>query len=319
MMEKPRILVTKRIPDAGLKRLEEVFEISLNGTAQNLSKEELITQISGFDAIYCLLTDNIDADVIEAGTRLKCISNMAVGYNNIDLEAARLRGIAVCNTPGVLTETTADLAWALLMAAARRIVESDSFVREGKFKIWEPMLLLGLDFYGKTLGIIGMGRIGQAMGRRAQGFGMRVVYYDPGLKELSLPYPAESLSLEEVLANSDFISIHTPLTPQTQHLIGPRELNLMKTSAVLVNTSRGPVIDEAALVQVLKHKRIAAAGLDVYEHEPELSEGLKELSNVVLVPHIGSATIETRDKMALMAAENAIAVVLGKIPHSRVG
>ncbi|MDD2331474.1 MAG: D-glycerate dehydrogenase [Candidatus Cloacimonetes bacterium] len=317
-MDKPRILVTKAIPDAGMQRLQEVFDVSLGTKEGSLGHRELISLIPGFDALYCLLTDKIDSRVIEAGKRLKCISNMAVGFNNIDLEAASQRGIAVCNTPGVLTQTTADLTWALLMATARRIVESDRFLRAGKFQEWEPLLHLGQDVYGKTLGIIGMGRIGQAVARRAWGFNMRLIYFDPLAPDLSLPFPAEAMSLEELLKASDFISIHTPLTPQTLHLIGPRELNMMKSSAILINTSRGPVIDEEALTQALKKGVIAAAGLDVYEHEPELTPGLKDLENTVLLAHIGSASIETRSAMAVMAAENAIAIISGKQAISRV-
>ena len=317
-MSKPKIFVTRLLPEAALRRLEEVFTVDLHRENSPVSRTRLLEAVQDAEALLCLLTDDIDREVMDAAPRLKCVSNYAVGYNNIDVDYATQRGIAVCNTPGVLTETTADLAWALLMDCARRIAESDRFVRAGKFAGWEPLLLLGHDVFGKTLGIVGMGRIGQAVACRAAGFNMRVLFYDPSAALSTLPKDWESVSLEELCQKSDFISVHAPLTPQTQHLIGAREFALMKPSAILINTARGPILDEAALVRALRENRIAGAGLDVYEQEPQIPAELLALDNVVLLPHIGSASIETRTKMGLLAAENAIAVIQGRTPPARV-
>lgn len=317
-MSKPKIFVTRLLPEAALRRLEEVFTVDLHRENSPVPRTRLLEAVQDAEALLCLLTDAIDREVLDAAPRLKCVSNYAVGYNNIDVDYATQRGIAVCNTPGVLTETTADLAWALLMDCARRIAESDRFVRAGKFAGWEPLLLLGHDVFGKTLGIVGMGRIGQAVARRAAGFNMRVLFYDPSAALSTLPKDWESVSLEELCQKSDFISVHAPLTPQTQHLIGAREFALMKPSAILINTARGPILDEAALVRALRENRIAGAGLDVYEQEPQIPTELLALDNVVLLPHIGSASIETRTKMGLLAAENAIAVIQGRTPPARV-
>ena len=317
-MSKPKIFVTRLLPEAALRRLEEVFTVDLHRENSPVSRTRLLEAVQDAEALLCLLTDDIDREVMDAAPRLKCVSNYAVGYNNIDVDYATQRGIAVCNTPGVLTETTADLAWALLMDCARRIAESDRFVRAGKFAGWEPLLLLGHDVFGKTLGIVGMGRIGQAVACRAAGFNMRVLFYDPSAALSTLPKDWESVSLEELCQKSDFISVHAPLTPQTQHLIGAREFALMKPSAILINTARGPILDEAALVRALRENRIAGAGLDVYEQEPQIPAELLALDNVVLLPHIGSASIETRTKMGLLAAENAIAIIQGRTPPARV-
>ncbi len=317
-MSKPKIFVTRLLPEAALRRLEEVFTVDLHRENSPVPRTRLLEAVQDAEALLCLLTDAIDREVLDAAPRLKCVSNYAVGYNNIDVDYATQRGIAVCNTPGVLTETTADLAWALLMDCARRIAESDRFVRAGKFAGWEPLLLLGHDVFGKTLGIVGMGRIGQAVACRAAGFNMRVLFYDPSAALSTLPKDWESVSLEELCQKSDFISVHAPLTPQTQHLIGAREFALMKPSAILINTARGPILDEAALVRALRENRIAGAGLDVYEQEPQIPTELLALDNVVLLPHIGSASIETRTKMGLLAAENAIAVIQGRTPPARV-
>lgn len=317
-MSKPRIYVTRLIPEPALRRLEEVFVLDANRESAPVSRERLLEAVREADALLCLLTDSIDKELLDAAPRLKCVSNYAVGYNNIDVDYATQRGIAVCNTPGVLTESTADLAWSLLMSCARRIVEGDNYVRAGKFKGWEPMLFLGNDVYGKTLGIIGMGRIGRAVARRASGFAMRVIYFDPTVDPESLPQEYQAAELPQLCQDADFISIHAPLTPQTRHLIGAPELALMKQTAVLVNTARGPIIDEAALIKALRDKRIAAAGLDVYEFEPQIPAELLTLDNVVLLPHIGSASWETRTKMGLLAAENAIAVIEGRTPPARV-
>ncbi|MGI6096557.1 MAG: 2-hydroxyacid dehydrogenase [Dethiobacteria bacterium] len=315
---KPKVFVTRRIPRAGMEKLEQECEFKLFPEDHPLSKEELIQGVEGCDALLCMLNDRIDKEVMDASSRLKVIANFAVGYDNIDLEEATRQNIMVTNTPDVLTEATADLAWALLMAVSRRIVEADRFVRQGRFQGWGPMLLLGSELVGKTLGIIGFGRIGKAVARRARGFNMRILYFKRSPlspveeDELGVEYA----SLGEILDESDFISLHLPLTPETRYLIGEKELKRLKKGAIIINTARGPVVDEAALVDALQSGDIAGAGFDVYEHEPELTPGLAELDNVVLAPHIGSATEETRTKMALIAAGNILAVLKGeKPPH----
>lgn len=317
---KPKVFVTRRIPDAGLSIVREHCEITLNEEERSLTTREIIEGVKSKDGLLCLLTDAISADVMDASQNLKVISNYAVGYNNIDVEGATKRGIMVTNTPGVLTETTADLAWALLMDAARRIAEGDRFTRAGKFKGWEPMLLLGQDVYRATLGIVGFGRIGQAVARRALGFNMKVLYHQRNRAsvEVEKQLNAAYASFEELLKTSDFISLHCPLTLETTHLMGDKEFNMMKNNAILINTARGPVVDEAALVRALKDRRIAGAGLDVYEREPELAPGLAELDNVVIPPHLGSASFQTRNKMAQMAAENLVAALSGKVPPNLV-
>ena len=323
MIEEKVCFLTRLVPEPGPRLLKEAFaEVRGNFQERNLDRSELLRGVRGADALYCLLTDTIDAEVLEAaGPRLRVVSNMAVGYDNVDVPAATARGVLVTNTPGVLTETTADLAWALLLAAARRVVEGDRLVRDGGFDMWSPTMLLGGDVNGKTLGIVGMGRIGQAVARRSTGFGMRVLYTRPSgpLDPGSVPAGAEWMhvdSLEELLRDSDFVSLHVPLSDQTRHLLGPREFELMGPQAVLVNTSRGPVVDEAALVEALAAGALGAAALDVYEREPELAPGLSALSNAVLLPHLGSATRQTRARMAEMAARNAIAAVRGEsVPH----
>jgi len=319
-MQKPKVLVTRRIPQPGLDMLYEHCEVELNEEERVLTKEEIVERIKDKDGMLCLLTDEIDDEILGAAPNLRGVANYAVGFNNIDVAAATKRKIPVTNTPGVLTETTADFAWALLMAAARRVVESDRFTREGKYTGWGPSLFLGVDVYGKTLGLVGLGRIGKAVAKRAYGFDMKVLYYDlhrlspEEEKALNLTY----VSLPELLQTSDFVSLHVPLTPDTRHLISKEELAMMKKTAVLVNTARGPVVDEAALVEALRNGEIFAAGLDVYEDEPELAPGLAELDNVVVAPHIASASVETRTKMATMAAENLIAMLQGKRPPNIV-
>ncbi|MEM2583839.1 MAG: D-glycerate dehydrogenase, partial [Candidatus Thermoplasmatota archaeon] len=269
----------------------------------------------GKDALICLLTDKIDAEVMENGKNLKVIANYAVGVDNIDIAEATKRGIFVTNTPGVLTETVADLAFALMMAIARRIVEGDAFMRQKKFKGWAPMLLLGRDIYGKTLGVVGLGRIGKAFAKRAIGFSMNILYYSRHRdEEFEKETNARFVSLQELLKESDFISLHLPLTKETYHIIGEKELKMMKKTAYLINTSRGKCIDEKALIKALKEGWIAGAALDVYENEPEVSDELLSLNNVVLAPHIGSASYETRSRMAIMVAENVLAALNGKIP-----
>lgn len=286
-----------------------------------LTKEEMTEKVKGKDGLLCLLTDTIDKEIINnASPNLKVISNYAVGYNNIDIKEATRRNIMVTNTPGVLTDTTADLTWTLLMSVARRIVEADRFTRKGKFKGWDPMLLLGQDVHHATLGIIGFGRIGRAVAKRAQGFEMSILYTDvkQAPKEVENELRAKFVSLQEVISTSDYISIHTPLTLETRHLIGEEELKAMKETAYLINAARGPIVDEKALVRALQNGWIAGAALDVYENEPELTPGLTELDNVIIVPHIGSASIATREKMAIMAATNLVTGLDGKIPPNLV-
>jgi glyoxylate reductase len=280
----------------------------------------IVREVSGAAGLLCLLTDPIDAEVVAAGDELRVISTYAVGYDNIDVAAATARGIPVCNTPGVLTETTADLAWALIMAASRRIAEADAYLRAEKWKSWSPQLMLGHDVYGATLGIVGFGRIGQAVARRARGFHMRVLYTDIARKpDAEEALGAEFADLRHLLRTSDFVSLHTPLTEETHHLIGAEELALMKPTAVLVNTARGPLIDGRALAEALSEGRIFAAGLDVFESEPIAPDDpLLSPANVVLLPHIGSASVATRTRMAVMAAENLLAALAGERPRHLV-
>ncbi len=314
-----KIFVTRNIPEQGLAVLRKEFTVEVNLLDRVLRKEEIIAGVKGKDGLLCLLTDQIDADVINAEPNLKMIASYAVGYDNIDVAAATKRGIPVSNTPGVLTETTAELAWALLFSVARRVVEGDTFTREGAFKGWAPMLMLGQDVSQKTLGVIGTGRIGTAFALKSKGFHMNILYTDEQRNEqLEQQLGAKKVSLIQLLKESDFISIHAPLTEKTHHLISEKELRLMKKTAVLINTARGPIIDEKALVKALREQWIFGAGLDVYEKEPSISEELKRLKNVVLQPHTGSGTFETRTKMALMAAENMMIGLKGGIPPNCV-
>ncbi len=315
---KPRLFLSRLIPEPGLRLVREAFEV-IGGTEDRpATREELLANIGDVDAMLCLLTEPVDKEVIAAaGPRLKVISNMAVGFDNIDVAAASARGIVVTNTPGVLTEATADLTWTLILSLSRRVVEGDRLVREGHFPPWGPFVLLGKEVSGATLGIVGMGRIGQAVARRAMGFGMRILYaeYSGPLSDAQVPCGARweyRESLEDVLRESDIVTVHVPLNAQTRHLIGEREFRVMREGSFLINTSRGPVVDEAALVEALRSGHIGGAGLDVYEREPELAPGLVEFDNVVLLPHLGSGTVETRGRMAEMAAQNAIAVVRGE-------
>lgn len=311
------VLVTKRIYPEAVEYLRAHFdEVDYAGSDDGLAPEELLKRARGKTAVVSQLTDRLPADVIAQLDGVRVIANVAVGYDNIDVPAATRQGIVVTNTPDVLTETTADFAWALLMAAARRIVEAHAFVHSGKWRKWTIDLIAGEDVHGKTLGIFGMGRIGQAVARRAGGFGMRILYHDArraGI-ELERRLGLEFAAKERVLGESDFVSLHVPLLDSTRHLIGAAELAAMKRTAILVNTARGPVVDEAALVDALRAGTIRAAGLDVFEREPEVHRGLLELDNVVLAPHIASASHETRRKMSMMAAENAAAAAAGRRP-----
>jgi glyoxylate reductase len=313
-----KVLVTREIPDAGL-RLLEGFDVTVL-SERPPGREELLEATRGAAGILPTLTEKIDAEVMDAaGENLKVVANLAVGYDNVDLEAAAERGVVVTNTPEVLNETTADTAFMLMLAAARRLGEAERLLRSGGWDAWGPKQLTGPDVWGKTLGVVGFGRIGQALACRTKGFDMDLVYHDRYQNEdAERELGARYLDLEELLSTSDFVSIHTPLTPETTHLIGAEELRKMKPEAVIVNTSRGPVIDEAALADALAERRIFAAGLDVYENEPEVHPKLLELENVVLAPHIGSASIETRDKMAALAAENLAAVLRGEEPKTPV-
>ncbi|MDK2897661.1 MAG: glyoxylate reductase [Candidatus Atribacteria bacterium] len=321
MSVKPKVLITRKIPEEGIKIVMEHCTTEVSDFDGVLPREVLLDKVKEKDGILCLLTDTIDQEVMEAaGPNLKVIANYAVGFDNIDVEEATRRGIMVTNTPGVLTETTADLAWTLMMSIARRIVEGDKFVRAGKFRGWEPLLLLGTDIYGSTLGIVGFGRIGQAMARRASGFNMKVIYYDMQRvsSQTENELKASFRPLPELLQEADFITVHVPLTPETHHLIGEKELNMMKREAYLINSARGPIIDEKALARALKENRIRGAALDVFEREPEVEPELLKLDNVVLAPHLGSASYATRTKMAVMAADNLVRVLRGETPPNLV-
>jgi glyoxylate reductase len=318
---KPSVFLTRILPDQVMAELKKRFDLKYNRHDRPLTKSEIIRGMRGRPALISMLSDPIDAGVIESNPRLKVIANYAVGTNNIDLKTASSRGIQVTNTPGVLTNATADLTWSLILSLARRVLEGDRLVRSGRWTGWNPTLLLGTDLTGKILGIIGMGRIGQTVARRAVGFGMRLIYHNRRRlpvrleKELDASYRP----LSRLLTTADIISLHLPLTPETRHLIGRRALDRMKSTAILINTARGPVVDEIALVGALKRGKIAGAGLDVFEDEPAVQMGLLSLPNVVLLPHLGSATVETRTKMGFMVVENIQAALRGKPAPNRVG
>lgn len=315
------VYITRQIPDEGVNVLKKACQkVEVNPHDRPLTYDEMLKEVRGRDAIITMLSDRVDARLMLEATNLKIVANYAVGYDNIDVKAATVRGIVVTNTPGVLADSTADMAWALLFSVTRRIVEGDKLTRAGQFTGWAPMMLLGGDLVGKTLGIIGAGRIGTAMAMRSRGWCMKVLYTTQSRRNTVLEemLGAKRVDLETLLKESDFISIHTPLSEKTRHLIGSQEFSTMKRTAYLINTGRGAVIDEDALVQALRNRQIAGAGLDVYEEEPKLKPGLAELDNVVLAPHLGSATVETRTKMSLMAAENIIAVLNRQKPPNCV-
>ncbi|WP_129729811.1 2-hydroxyacid dehydrogenase [Ectobacillus funiculus] len=318
---KPKVYITRKIPNEIVSKIEAVCEVRMwQEEEKPVPREVLEKEIADVDGLFCLLTESIDQALLDRAHALKVISNMAVGYNNIDVEAAKKRGIRVTNTPGVLTETTADLTFALLMSTARRLVESTEYLRSGKWETWSPLQLAGQDIYGATLGIIGMGRIGEALARRAKGFNMNILYYNRSRKpvvekELGLQYT----EMDELLQEADFVCIMTPYTPETNNLIGERELSLMKNTSILINTARGGIVNEDALYHALKNGVIWAAGLDVFEKEPvPLDHPLLTLPNVVTLPHIGSASIKTRMKMAELAAENLLAAIRNETPKHLV-
>lgn len=320
-MEKARVYVTRRLPDEVLERLSESFDCKCWPHHDTpVPRETLIREVATADGLLTMLTESVDRDLLAAAPRLRVVSNMAVGYDNVDLDAARERGVAVCNTPDVLTESTADLTFALLLATARRVVEASEFLRDDRWHSWAPMLLAGQDVYGKTLGLVGLGRIGEAVARRAAGFDMRILYHSRSQKpEAERVLGVQSASLRQLLAESDYVCLLTPYTAETRHLIGAAELRQMKRSAILINTARGPVVDEAALTEALREGVIWGAGLDVYEQEPVRADHpLLALPNVVALPHIGSATVETRLAMAQLAADNLTAVLQGQPPKFRV-
>ncbi len=319
--ERPRVYVTRWLPASALEILRTHYSVRVwEEVDRAVPRDLLLQEVAEAEGLVCTVSDRVDEELLRQARRLRVVSNVAVGYDNIDVAACTRRGIVVTNTPDVLTEATADFAWALLLAAARRVVEADRFTRSGQWRSWSPTLLLGLDVYGRTLGIVGLGRIGAAVARRARGFGMRVLYAQPRRRpDLEAELGLEYRTLEALLAESDFVSLHVPLTPTTRHLIGREQLRRMKRTAILVNTARGAVVDEQALVEALQEGWIRAAALDVYEQEPlPLNSPLLRLENVVLAPHIGSATEATRTRMAELAAENCVAVLTGRRPPTPV-
>jgi len=319
-MPRPKVYVTRRIPEEGLAILRQAADIRIWEADEPVPREVLRREVADIDGLLPLVTDRIDGEIMDAAGKLRVIGNYAVGYDNIDVPAATQRGILVTNTPGVLTDATADLAFALLLATARRVVEGDRYMREGRWKAWGPLLLLGAEVHGATLGLIGLGRIGQAVAARAKGFRMRILYSDvqrnlAAEAELGLEYT----DLAELLGTADFVSVHVPLTPATQGMLGAQEFRLMKRSAILINTSRGPVIREEELAAALRDGVIAGAGLDVFAEEPlPAASPLYAADNLVLVPHIGSASSAARRAMAVMAAENIVTALQGKLPPNLV-
>ena len=320
-MPKPKVYVTCEIPERGLKIIKEHFDSEVWPEYAPPPKEVIIEKVRDVDALASLLSDKIDAEVFDAAPRLKIVAQMAVGFDNIDVKEATRRGICVTNTPGVLTETTADFAWTLLMAVARRVVEADKYVHNGKWKVgWHPSMLLGRDVYGATIGVVGAGRIGSAVARRARGFNMKIIYYDVVARpELERELGAKRVDLETLLSESDFVSVHVPLIKATYHLINAEKLKLMKKTAYLINNSRGSVVNEKAMYKALTEGWIAGAALDVFEQEPTpVDNPLITLANVVVAPHISSSSYETRSRMAEMVAENLIAFFEGRIPPNLV-
>jgi glyoxylate reductase len=318
---KPTVTVTHNFPEVALEKLRDRAEVLYNDSGNSLSSADLIERASKSQAMISYLTDKIDVAVLDAGGgHLKIIANYGAGFNNIDVAHAQKKNIWVSNTPGVLHETTADLTWAMMLGIARRIVESDRFTREGKFHGWQADMFLGGDIYGKTLGVIGCGEIGKAVARRALGFGMRVLYHQrkrlPQTEEKKLN--ARFVAFDELLKESDFVTLHVPLNYETKYMIGENQLAMMKPTAYLIHAARGKVVDDKALVEALKNKSIAGAALDVFENEPELTEGMTDLDNLILLPHIGSASVATRDTMALLVVDNVFDAMDGKTPRTLI-
>ena len=321
-MSRPRIVVTRRIPALALELLGSAGELWVSPVDEPLPVAELHAAIAGADAVVTMLHDRVDDAFLDAaGPALRIVADVAVGFDNVDVAACTSRGVVVTNTPGVLTEATADIAMALVLMSTRRLGEAERLVRAGASWSWSMFFHLGVGIQGKTLGIIGLGQIGQATARRARAFGMEIAYAGPRRRppEVEAALDASYLPLDELLSTAAVVSLHCPLTGETRHLIGSRELELMQATAFLINTTRGPVVDEGALVEALGAAVIAGAGLDVYEHEPDIHPGLLELENVVLLPHLGSATLETRTAMAMLAARNVVAVLAGETPLTAVG
>ncbi|MFQ5816849.1 MAG: 2-hydroxyacid dehydrogenase [Terriglobia bacterium] len=316
----PRVLIARRLPEAAMRLLAGRAELDVHEDATPLTKTQLMACLADKQALICQLTQTVDAEVLSAARELRVVANVAVGTDNIDVAAATRCRIAVTNTPGVLDETVADFTWALLLTAARRVVEGEAHVRSGTWRGWDLLLLLGTDVHGKTLGLYGFGGIGRGVARRAQGFGMRTLYYarHRAPVEIERALAARWVERETLLRESDFLSLHVPFTLETRHVIGARELALMKPTAILINVARGPVVDEAALAAALAAGKIAGAALDVFEEEPKVHPGLLRLKNVVLAPHLASAAVETRTRMAVLAAENTLAVLAGRRPPNLV-
>lgn len=314
-----RVLVTRDIPESGIEMLQKKFEVVVNREDIPMTREEMLAEFPKYDGVLTALSDNIDEEIMKSAPNVKVYANYAVGFNNFDVETAKSLGVAMTNTPDVLSDSTAETAWALLFAVSRRIIEADRYVREGKWERFAHKLLLGQDIYEKTIGIIGAGRIGQRFAEKARGYHMRILYHNRQRNlDFEKRFNATYVELDQLYAESDFISLHCPLTDETKHLIDEEAFKKMKFSAVLINTSRGPVIDEEALVHALKNNEIWGAGLDVYEKEPSIHPELLKMDNVVLLPHIGSATTETREKMSQMAARNIIEVLEGREPVNSV-
>jgi glyoxylate reductase len=317
---KPRVFVSRMIPQEGLDIVLAACDAEVNTDDRHLSQAEMIDKVTDKEGLLCLLTDDIGDAILSASPQLRVVANVAVGYNNIDVQAATHRKVIVTNTPGVLDDTTADFTWCLLLASARRLAEADRYARGGQYTGWGIMLLCGEDVFGKTIGICGLGRIGRGVAKRARGFEMHILYTDAVRAPAEVEYElgAQFVEKETLFREADFVTLHIPLLPETHHYVSVKELQLMKKTAHLINASRGPVVNETALVQALQERRIAGAGLDVYEHEPHMAPGLIELDNVTLAPHIASASVETRMKMAVMAATNLVAALQGRRPPNIV-
>jgi glyoxylate reductase len=321
-MPKPKVYVTRELPERGLNMIKKYFDAEVWPDYAPPPKKVILEKVKNVDALVPLLSDKIDAEVFNAAPKLKIVSQLAVGFDNIDVAEATKRGIYVTNTPEVLTDTTADFAWALLMAVARRVAEADRYVRGGQWKVaWHPAMLSGRDVHGATIGVVGAGRIGYAVAKRAKGFDMKILFYDvdPARTEIEKNLGGKKVDLDTLLRESDFVTLHPPLMKETHHLINAEKLKLMKKTAYLINNSRGPVVDEKALYEALKKGQIAGAGLDVFEQEPaSLDDPLLKLDNVVVAPHISSASLETRSKMSEMVADNLVAFFQGKKPANLV-